>query len=276
MNRSSFQKCAARFRPTLMAVACALVLAGLWSATASAQDRDRVLRALETTDQRIELAAGVVAAVDNPAAETELTIVREIQARAREAFTRDQLEFAMRLTTDALRRADRLIAFLKGLPDPDRVESQLDRTRELIERTRERVEECDLERAQGLVRAAVEMQSRAEEAARTGRHLVALQLTMGARERANRALRLCRMEENLQQAAERALRRTEDLIARVEEQVETAAGGEARQALERAKDLQARAQREFVAGHYEPCLRQTQSARAMAYRAARIAGASRR
>ena len=104
------------------------------------------------------------------------------------------------------------------------------------------------------------------------RYLVALQLTMGARERAHRALRLCRIEENLEEAAERALRRTDDLIARAQEQLSAGAGDAARQSLARAVDLEAQARQDYVGGLFELALRRTQSARAFAYRALRLSG----
>lgn len=253
-----------------LSMVCAVWLA----APARAQDLtpERVQLALETTDRRIEQAEALVASSDNAQAEADLSAARDLQSRARSAFSSNQLVLAMKLTLDARRRSERAIALVKNLPDPDRVETQLERTRELIQRTRERVEECDADRAKALVRAAFEMQARAEESASSGRFLVALQLTMGARERAQRALRMCRMEENLQESAERALRRTDDVIARAQEQVDRSGSEPGRQALRRAVDLQARAQQDYRGGYFESCLRQTQSARTFAYRAARLSG----
>lgn len=257
-----------------IAVAWALALAFLFPVHAGAQDsgRDRVLAALEVTDRRIEQAELHVSSTESPAAEAEVSAARDLQSRAREAFSADRFPIAMRLTLDARRRADRAIALVRGLPDPDRVEAQLERTRELIQRARERIEDCDVDRATGLIRAGTEMQSRSEEAVRSGRYLVALQLTMGARERAHRALRLCRIEENLQESAERALRRTDDLISRAQEQLSAGAGDAARQSLARAVDLEAQARQDHVGGLFELALRRTQSARAFAYRALRLAG----
>lgn len=257
-----------------IAMVWTLALTVLVPMQARAQDtgRDRVLVALEATDRRIEQAEAHVSSSDSPVAEAEVSAARDLQSRAREVFSTGLYPVAMRLTLDARRRADRAIALVRGLPDPDRVETQLERTRELIQRARERIEECDIDRAKGLIRAGAEMQSRAEEAVRSGRFLVALQLTMGARERAHRALRLCRIEENLQESAERALRRTDDLISRAQEQLSAGAGDAARQSLARAVDLEAQARQDYVGGQFELALRRTQSARAFAYRALRLAG----
>jgi hypothetical protein len=162
---------------------------------------------------------------------------------------------------------------VSGLPDPDRVLTQLERTRELLDRVRDRIEECDLDRARAMLRAALEMQVRAEAAARDGRYLAALQLTMSARERALRALRLCKLEDKLHDEAERALMRTDELISRARDRVSERESDQARQALNRAVELQAEAWVQFRAEHLEGGLRLTQSARTFAHRAIRLAGA---
>ena len=257
-------------RPLRFLVPLLLLIA--MPAVAAAQDltRDRVQTALELTDRRIEQAEMLIAGSDNERARTEVDLAVSLQAQARTAFGGTQLALAMRLTLEARLHADRAIAILQG-PNPDGVLAQLERTRELLDRARERIEECDQLRARAMIRAAFEMQVRAETAAREGRFLAALQLTMSARERAHRALRLCRMDENLQESADRALQRTDQLIERARDRV--AEGSEsARAALSRSIELQGRAWIEFRAGHFEASLRLTQSARAFAHRAIRLSG----
>src|SRR5262249_57229176 len=112
----------------------------------------------------------------------------------------------MDLKLRARARADSAISIIQGLPDPDRVVSQVERTRDLLDRARDRIEECDSDRAHSLLHVALDMQGRAEAAARDSRYLAALQLTLSARERGLRALRLCNVQDNLQDTAERALR----------------------------------------------------------------------
>jgi len=119
---------------------------------------------------------------------------------------------------------------------------------------------------------AVDLQGRARRADRAGRALGALQLTRGARERCTRALRLCRVEDGGQQVAERAVRRTDEVLAGAREQLRPEArGGEpsARLAddLARAAALQDDATRHLRDGHWEPCLRLTLEARRLAHRA---------
>lgn len=264
-------------KPRLPALVRALTLLVTLAlpAAALAQDHtpDRVQAALDLTDQRIERAQMLLAGSDHDRARSEVDLAVSLQAQARTAFGNSQLGLSMRLTLEARTHADRAIAMLRG-PNPDGVAAQLERTREMLERARDRVEECEQPRARTMIRAAFEMQARAELAAREGRYLAALQLTMSARERALRALRLCRLEENLEESAERALQRTDQLIDRARERVEESGIEAAAQALGRAVELEGRAWTEFRAGRFEASLRLTQSARAFAHRAVRLAGGS--
>jgi hypothetical protein len=143
----------------------------------------------------------------------------------------------------------------------------------MLDRAGERIRECGDDRARAVLRVALEMQGRAESAEQSRRHLGALQLTMGARERGLRALRLCRMEENVQEAAERALRQTDQVLARARELLESGVPGPrvppmVRDALQQASALQDDASRQFRDGHYEASLQLTLTARRLVHRAA--------
>ena len=257
--------------PTLALTA--LVAALALAPPAAAQTREEVQLAIERTDDLIARAQEIVSGSDNPQAIDELAFAVRLQAEAKTAFGSGRLTIALDLTRRSRLHADRAIALIRGLPDPDRVIAQLERTRELLDRVRERIEECDAERARGLLRAAFEMQTRAEVSAREGRYLAALQLTLSARERALHALRMCNLEDNLREAAERGLTRTDELIARAREALQDRDDARARQALDRAVEVQAEAWSQFRADHLEASLRLTQSARTLAHRALRIAGA---
>lgn len=261
-------------RTWVLPVVAVLALAAIvFGAPAGAQTRDDVLLALERTDDLIARAQEVVGGSDNQQALDELSFAIRIQGDARTSFASGRLTIAYDLTMRARLHADRAIALIKGLPDPDRVLAQLERTRELLDRARERIEECNVDRARSLLRAAVEMQDRAESSAREGRYLAALQLTLSARERAHRALRLCNLDENLNESAERALARTDELIARAREVVRQTDVEGAHRALDRAVEVEAEAWTQFRAQHFEASLRLTQSARTSAHRAIRLAGA---
>jgi len=256
--------------PVLVALIAALAIA----APALAQDGQRVSEELDRTDRRIEHADLLLASTPSSPAAPLIANAKQIQANARAAFGGGQLGVALRLTLQARGAADRALAMLTGLPDPDRVRAQLERTREVIERSRSRIAECDAERARFLIQVADAMQRRAEDAASSERYLAALQLTMSARERALRALRLCNLEENVRDGAERALRRTDDILARAQEAVNAHQDPRAHAALGRAVDLQSEARREFAADRLDSSLRLTQSARDFALRALRLAGGS--
>ena len=110
--------------PALALLACA--------GTASAQDPARVQDELARTDLRIERADLVLTRSPNPEAQPFLDQAKLIQARARTAFAARQPGIAVRLTLQARGAADRAISMVRGLPEPDRVTAQLERTREII------------------------------------------------------------------------------------------------------------------------------------------------
>lgn len=250
-----------------------VVVVGLVGTVGAACAQDltpaRVQDALDQTDRRIEFAATVTIESGNPNASTELGLARDIQVRARNAFSATQLAFAMRLTFDARGHADRAVAIVRNLPDPDRVRVQVERTSELLERAREKLHECEDSRARALMHVAVEMQARAGSALNESRFLAALQLTMSARERALKAMRLCNLEDSLEESVTRALSRTDDVLSRAREVLAGEQDARAAQVLRSAEHMQIEAQSEYRAGHREQALRMTQSARALAHRAVR-------
>jgi hypothetical protein len=258
-----------RVPPIIFAFAC--IALGSLADIARADVFDDARAAIELTDRRIEQAEMLVASSDLPLAQDELRRAVEVQAHARVELAAGHPRVAIDLTLRARAHADRAIAAVRGLPDPERVQVQLERTRDMIERARERIEECDNDRARAMLRAALDIQGRAEVAAREGRFLAALQLTMSARERTLRALRLCNLGENQRENAERALQRTDDAIERAREAVQRRDQEQGRRALARAVDLQARAHADFRAGRFEASVRLTLDARAIALRLTRVA-----
>ncbi|HEY2956018.1 MAG TPA: hypothetical protein VGK89_12300 [Candidatus Eisenbacteria bacterium] len=262
--------------PLILASLALLGLTAL-APVAGAQDPvDRVQTALDQTDRRIEQAQSLLASSDNERARFELNLAINIQAQAKSVFGAGTnpavFPQVVRLTLEARAHADRAIAIVKGLPDPDRVQIQLERTREVIDRARQRIEECDINAARALLQVGIEMQVRAEAAFAEGRFLAALQLTMSARERVLKALRMCNAEENLGDSAERVLKRTDEVLARVQDVVAERGDERARDALARAQQLEDRATEEFRAQRFEASIRLSLAARAAAYRAIRLAG----
>jgi hypothetical protein len=224
------------------------------------------------TDELIARAQAVVLGTNNAQAQLELDAATRLQTQAKTEFAAGHFLMAYDLTSRARTRAGAAIALVRGLPDPDRVLAQLERTGDMLDRTKEHTEECDNERARAVLRAAFDMQARAQAAATEGRYLAALQLTMSARERALRALRLCNQEDNLHDAAERALSRTDEILSHAKDTVADRTGDAARQALDRAVASQNEAWVQFRAEHDEASLNLTQLARTSARRALRLAG----
>jgi hypothetical protein len=251
----------------------ALAALALASAGARAQGRasERGPMSMDETARRIELAETVVSASEDAQSRGELALARDLQGRARSAAGSGRLRVAVQLTGQARGHADRAIMLGRGLPTQERLRAQWDRTGEMLERSRPRIQECGDDRARALLGVALEMQERARSADEAGRYLGALQLTMGARERCLRALRVCRIEEDVQQAAERALGRTDEVLASARDRLESGPPGGAvlpwgRDALARATVLQDDASRQFRDGHFEASLQLTLTARRLAHR----------
>jgi hypothetical protein len=248
-------------RPWFVALVAAMALLAPASSDAQGQWSGRVQDALEVTDRRIELAEALVPSGDTTPAATELALARQVQARARSAFEAGQYGIAERATLEARAHADRAIAIVRRLPDPERVLMQVERTGELAERARERLADCGETRARALMRVGEEMQARAETAVQQSRYLAALQLTMSARERIFKAMRLCNVTESLGEHAARALQRTDEVLNRAREALENRPSEDARRAFERGSALQLEAQGEYRAERFEPALRLTHAAR---------------
>lgn len=229
-------------------------------------DGPRVIDAIEATERRIEQAESLAGPTPAAAVGGEIALAKELQVRARSAYSATQYMMAGRATMDARGHADRAVAMLRGLPDPERVSLQLERTQDELERAQERLSECAEPRALNLIHVAVDMKARADGAFEQDRYLAALQLSNGARERMQKALRICRLSEATQADAARALQRTDEVLARIHEQSANESGHARRQALSAIEALQSEAQLEYQRAHYEQALRMTQVARVRAKR----------
>ena len=265
-------------RSRFLSAALAAALGILLAVPALAQlppDGSRIRDAVEQTERRIQRAQELLAgSAGNATAANEVDQAVALQAIARQALAESRFEAAGRATMDARIHADRAIALLQGLPDPGRVQEQLARTREMLDRARDRLAGCEHPSVRELMRTAIDMQARAEQAYRETRYLAALQLTLSARERALRAQQLCNAGESLEESVASALQRTDDILARAHEVVEPSDSDRARRLLENADTLQSRARDEARANHPRVALRFTRMAREQAERAMRAAGRS--
>jgi len=240
-------------------------------------DGQRLRDELDRTERRIQHAKDLLASsAPNPQAAAEVDQAVTLQGIARDAFSQSRFPAAARATMDARIHADRAIAMLQGLPDPGRVQDQLQRTQEILDRARDRLASCEIPGAREMLRTAVDMQRRAEDAYRETRYLGALQLTMSARERALRAQEMCKASESLEESVTNALQRTDELLARAREVVENRGSEKARRLFENAQSLQTRARSEADASHARAALRLTRMAREQADRAVREASRAER
>jgi hypothetical protein len=262
-----------RTLPTVLALVLGVLVARPALAQLPPPDPQRVQDAIDVTDRRIQLATDLLANVRNPQAAAELAQAVTVQDMAKQAYAQGRYGAAGRATFEARTHADRAVALLKGLPDPGRVQDQLGRTRELLDRARDRLSHCDLPAARDMLRTALDMEARAEQAYQETRYLAALQLTMSARERALRAMQMCNAGESLDETVDNALQRTDDVLSRAHEVLGPGASERSSQLLASADAFQLRARNEAQAGHPRVALRFTRMAREQADRAMRSANA---
>src|SRR6185369_14100604 len=124
-----------RIRTITIWLAAIGLVAPLASASAQVLTGDRVQIALDRTDERITLAQSLLASAQNAQAELEVNAAVGLQAQARATFNQGMtasgdaqlrlFQQAVDLTLRARAHADRAISIIQGLPDPDRVLSQV-------------------------------------------------------------------------------------------------------------------------------------------------------
>ena len=178
----------------------------------------------------------------------------------------------MALSLEARQRADQIISHAQGMPDPERVSSQVDRTGEVLATARTRMAACIRVRARMLIETADAMQTRAETAVAESRYLAALQLTLGARERAQRAMEICSIQEDPKETVERALQRTDLVLSRARASIGPGSLPRAQRLLARAESGQEEARRQLRDGNIRASLDLTQAARGEALRSIRLSG----
>ncbi len=270
-----------RCSPILVVVLSLLGLApsGVARAQLNPDLQAQVQQAIALTDERIALAQQLVAGCNSDQARSVLANAEQVQTQAKSVFssaTRDaELLMARDLTRRARELANYAIALARCCTEGDRIEAQLQRTGDVIERVRERVESCRQDRARAMLHAALELQAQARRAFAEGRCLMALNLTMRARERALNALRLCGFEDRLEDRVNLFLMRTDAMIDRARAAVDEHGGPQSEAALAQAVDLQGRAYAQFREGHFEASLDLSKAARAAVERAMRLARAGR-
>jgi hypothetical protein len=231
--------------------------------------RSRAQEALDATKLRIGIAETFVAQSPELSAQKELSAALQEQARARSAFGSAQYLIAVSTTLGARDHADRAIAMVRSLPDPDHVQEQVERTRDLLERATERIDIRAHPEARATLQVAGKVQQRAEDAMAESRYLAALQLTTSARDRVAKLMRSCNLDESLSDSAARALRRTDLVLSRARESVGSESPPAVRDLLGRAHSTQAQAVTEARLERYESALRLTHGARSLARRAIR-------
>src|SRR5437016_10400741 len=123
--------------------ALAMAAALLLGAGPAAGQCPEVQREADLTDARLAQAGPIVSAADNAEARSDLALATDFQARSRLEIGAGRCLVALNFTRRARLRALHAVSLVRGLPDPDRIQVQLERSREILDRSRERLRDGD-------------------------------------------------------------------------------------------------------------------------------------
>ncbi len=157
---------------------------------------ERVELELERTGDFLERALAVVQENDSDRARLLINKAFDILAQARGEFEHDRLLRALRLTREARSFAERALhQVVDGPVDPNVARKSVAQTAALIERVEAALEDAQDERAEQLLKRAIQRQERAQELVDGERWKEALVQTRVARNFANEAMELLRAEQ---------------------------------------------------------------------------------
>jgi hypothetical protein len=138
----------------------------------------------------------------------------------------------------------------------DRVQTELERTTQILENVRDKivsisnsVTAAQLDRARSLMTIAVTVQGEAIKSCGAGHPLLAMRLTKEARDKAHAALGAVNTRDENESVVVRRLEKTDELLARVREHVDSPVTPEMRARFERAQEMQRRAWELYRSGN---------------------------
>ena len=155
----------------------------------------------------------------------------------------------------------------------DRVMLEIHRTDDILQRVKSKLQDAvttldltsaNAERAKSLLTIAFKMQEEAKKACGGGDGRTALQLTIEARDKARGALGSINQTNDSEPALERQLLQTDELLARLQENIPPDAPRPLRARFERAVETQRRAWEMFRSGHPRMALKLTKEAQRQA------------
>lgn len=170
-------------RPLLLVMATLLVGVFAFAGVASGQTRDEVRDALEKTDALLQSAQDIVTERGPGRGLTSLDLAKNFQARAWDAFNRNQMRVAFGLTERAREEIYRALNSVRpGEDNEGEVERQLERTDAILQEAVDRLQD----RRAGLLRhrleSATNTQRRAWDLFHERQMRPALRLTLQARD----------------------------------------------------------------------------------------------
>lgn len=265
-------------RPKLLiAVLAALLLTAALPARqpAAAQDQGQLEQYVARTGEIVEQAGAVVGESDSPRARRVLREAVRWHERSVQRLQTGRPRLAFSLSQRARRGARQAIRFARDSGGhQERARMRLERYTELHDQLADRAHEAGDERALRFLRESQDQARRAGDHHRQGNHAMALNLLAGAETLLERAARLL-FEGGGAARLAREIARTEDLIARTADRLQTLAPGpreDATAVLGRAREALAGARQAADRGQPLRALQSLRVARRLASQAAAAGG----
>jgi len=224
--------------------------------------RDEVRR---TRDVMAELGPAIARAND-PRANELWKMAQTEQRTAEDYLGRARYGYALKFTMAAREHAKSAFAAIRGRFGTERVKRELDRTDALIEKAQARLEPPTDRRATAVLNKAIELQRQARQTLAANRPLVALKLTLAARDLLLRAWEAGRAEVTAE-LVEQALAENDALIADWADDIRASGNPPAANLLEQGI-LHLQTARELL--RLKPALAECHSARKLLQRAVEL------
>jgi hypothetical protein len=141
-----------------------------------------------------------------------------------------------------------------------RFETEFERTQQVINQAKAVIAESRTEKGTALLKFAVELQNKAQEAARLQMFRRGGELTLEAREKARAAIAVCRQAEENENLVQRQLEKTDQLILRTQERIGPDAPRPLRALFDSARENQRRAWEFYRNRELRPALKLSRQA----------------
>ncbi|OYD15268.1 hypothetical protein CH330_06165 [candidate division WOR-3 bacterium JGI_Cruoil_03_51_56] len=232
-------------------------------------DPRRVEEEVRRTAEIMNEAGPVIIRSEIPKALELWRVAKGEQETSRRAFENKYFLLALKFTMAARVHTRTAFGIVRRKGNPDRVQKEVERTKELLDKAAEQTKLVSDDRVHELLHRANDWQDQAVVALRAGQLPRALKFTFSARDLLLRVWRMVRGPAN-PELVEQALAETDRLVEQWADAIRQQSSKEALDMLERALEHQTKAQEHFGQRKLQPALQETSLARRLLNRAVEL------